>query len=209
MEEESFVDDLVNWLENDAFRVDILINNAGVYSTDSVASGGGSSWDDGVDFAADSWKRALSVNLTAPYRLSRAIAPWMIERKWGRIINISSISGKKAEVYGTAYSASKFGLVGVTQALALELARHNITVNCVCPGWVETDMARDQIGDPQWCRLNDINLEESFDIARLSSPQMRFIQPEEVAYLVGFLCADRAKGITGQAINICGGLSIT
>jgi ketoreductase len=133
----------------------------------------------------------------------------MIERKWGRIINISSISGQKAEAYGTAYSASKFGLIGVTQSLALELARHGITVNSVCPGWVETDMAQEQINDPEWCRLNDINPEESLDIARLSVPQMRLIQPDEVAGLVGYLCSDRAKGITGQAINICGGLSIS
>jgi len=193
------------WLKD--LQVDILINNAGVYSTDHIALDQASTWDDADPSGL--WKSTLEVNLTAPYRLAKMFAPGMVERTWGRIINISSISGQKAEAYGAAYSASKFGLIGITQALALELARHGITVNSVCPGWVETDMATAQINDPEWCRLNQIDPEDSIDIARLAVPQMRFIQPDEVAGLVSFLCSDRAKGITGQAINICGGLSIT
>lgn len=199
-------DELLEVLKKDSTAIDILINNAGVYSTDFVDIDQKSGWDkpDG-----SLWNNTMAVNLTAPFLLSQGLAPQMVQRSWGRIVNISSISGKKAECYGSAYSASKFGLIGLTQSLALELARHGITVNAVCPGWVETDMALDQINDPEWCRLNDLDPEESVDIARLSIPQMRFIQPDEVASLVGYLCSDRAKGITGQAINICGGLSIT
>ncbi|MBX3076809.1 SDR family oxidoreductase [Candidatus Obscuribacterales bacterium] len=209
IEKESFALELAKWLKAEGFHVDVLVNNAGIYSTDYISLEHADGWEVSDPGNDDLWKRTMAVNLNAPYILAKVFAPAMIERKWGRIINISSISGQKAEAYGTAYSASKFGLIGVTQSLALELARHGITVNSVCPGWVETDMAQEQINDPEWCRLNDINPEESLDIARLSVPQMRLIQPDEVAGLVGYLCSDRAKGITGQAINICGGLSIS
>ncbi len=209
IEKESFALELAKWLKAEDFHVDVLVNNAGIYSTDYIPLEHADGWEASDPGNDDLWKRTMAVNLNAPYILAKVFAPAMIERKWGRIINISSISGQKAEAYGTAYSASKFGLIGVTQSLALELARHCITVNSVCPGWVETDMAQEQINDPEWCRLNDINPEESLDIARLSVPQMRLIQPDEVAGLVGYLCSDRAKGITGQAINICGGLSIS
>jgi len=209
IEVESSIADIAKWLKTEDFGVDVLVNNAGVYSTDYIPLDHAAGWEGADETNDNQWKRTVAVNLTAPYRLAKTFAPEMIDRKWGRIINMSSISGQKAEAYGTAYSASKFGLIGMTQSLALELARHGVTVNSVCPGWVETDMAQGQINDPQWCRLNDINPEESLDIARLSVPQMRLIQPDEVAGLVGYLCSDRAKGITGQAINICGGLSIT
>lgn len=161
-----------------------------------------------TDDPAVTWRKTLDVNLTAPFELIRAVVPSMIEKRWGRIINVSSVSGLKAEVYGTSYSASKFGLIGLTQALALELARHNITVNAVCPGWVNTQMAVEQITDPGWCKLHEIPVSESLDIARLSVPQGRFIEPEEVAHLVAFLLTENARGITGQSINICGGLSL-
>lgn len=209
MQQESFIGDLSRWLKSQDFTVDILVNNAGIYATDFIRFDQPDGWDDSDSSFNELWKSTLAVNLTAPYLLAKIFAPRMIERNWGRIINISSISGQKAEAYGSAYSASKFGLNGITQSLALELARHGITVNSVCPGWVDTDMAQHQINDPQWCRLNDINPEESLDIARFSVPQMRLIEPAEVAGLVGYLCCERAKGITGQAINICGGLSIT
>lgn len=209
IESENFATELAQWLKTEGFNVDVLINNAGRYSTDYIPIEHADGWEISDPSKDNEWKRTMAVNLNAPYILSKVFAPAMIQRKWGRIINISSISGQKAEAYGTAYSASKFGLIGVTQSLALELARHGITVNSVCPGWVETDMAQEQINDPEWCRLNDINPEDSLDIARLSVPQMRLIEPDEVAGLVGYLCSDRAKGITGQAINICGGLSIT
>ncbi len=206
---EDSITKLVNWLEEKDFHVDILVNNAGIYGTDSITMEEDCGWDSGAKSSLALWNKTLAVNLSAAFGLARLLAPQMVEKRWGRIINISSISGQKAEVFGTAYSASKFGLIGVTQSLALELARHGVTVNSVCPGWVATDMAQDQINDPEWCRLNDINPEESLDIARLSVPQMRLIQPDEVASLVGYLCTDSARGITGQAINICGGLSIT
>ena len=132
----------------------------------------------------------------------------MIELNWGRIINISSVSGKVGEIWGSAYSASKFALIGFTQSLSLEVARNGITVNAVCPGWVDTEMAKGQLEDPQWCKLNSVDPSESLSNACFSVPQMRFIEPSEVAALVVFLASVAARGITGQSINICGGLSL-
>ena len=177
--------------------IDILVNNAGVYATSGVEQQ-----------SMDEWRSVLEINLTAAAFASKCVLPAMISGEWGRIINISSISGKSGEPFGAAYSASKFALIGLTESLALEVARHGITVNAVCPGWVKTKMALDQLQDPTWCELNAIDEEQSVEIARLSVPQMRFIEPEEVADLVSFLCSESARGITGQAINICGGLSI-
>ncbi len=178
-------------------NVDILINNAGIYRTEAVDQQN-----------IDSWREVLETNLTSAVVSSKACLPAMINQSWGRIVNVSSISGKHAEAYGAAYSASKFALIGLTEATALEHARHGITVNAVCPGWVATDMAFAQITDPHWCELNQIESEQSLEIAKLSVPQMRLVEPSEVAGLVVYLCTPEAAAITGQAINICGGLSI-
>jgi ketoreductase len=177
--------------------VDILINNAGIFSSEPVA-----------DHSFQNWHETINVNLNAAFHLSRYTVPGMIAKRWGRIINISSVSGKTGEAFGAAYSASKFGLIGLTEALALEVAKFGVTVNAVCPGWVHTDMAEKQLQDPNWCALNQIDPSQSLEIARLSVPQERFIEPDEVAALVAFLCSNQGRGITGQSINICGGLSL-
>ena len=177
--------------------IDILVNNAGVYETSTLA-----------DQPLDSWRRLLEINLTAAMRASRAVVPLMVKKNWGRIISVSSISGKAGEPFGAAYSASKFALIGMSQSLALEVAENGITVNAVCPGWVDTDMAREQLNRGNGAELNAIPVADSEEIARLSVPQKRLIQPEEVASLVAYLCTEGARGITGQAINICGGLSL-
>lgn len=177
--------------------LDILVNNAGIYKTAGV-----------LNHATSEWNEVLNTNLTAPFVLCREVLPSMMAKGWGRIVNISSISGKTGEPYGAAYSASKFGLIGFSQTLALECAEYGITVNSVCPGWVDTAMSRRQLADPAYAKLTGIKEEDSWEIARLSVPQKRFLAPEEIAHLVLFLCSEMSKGITGQAINICGGLGI-
>ena len=177
--------------------IDILINNAGIYLTEAVAG-----------HSLESWNKTMETNLTSALITARAFLPGMMAQRWGRVVNVSSISGKHAEPYGAAYSVSKFGLIGLTQAMALECASAGVTVNAVCPGWVATDMAYEQISDPHWCEMNGIESEQSLEITRLSVPQQRLIEPVEVASLIVYLCTLEAAAITGQAINICGGLSI-
>jgi NAD(P)-dependent dehydrogenase (short-subunit alcohol dehydrogenase family) len=176
---------------------DILVNNAGIFAIDSVMNNDKKIWDD-----------TLAVHLTAAYELACYVSQFMIKKRWGRIINVSSISAQ-GEAYALSYSAAKAGLIGLTRSLALELAKFSITVNAICPGWVETDMAINQLNNKQWCAAHDIDPAQSLDIARFSSPQDRLIEPDEIAGLTAFLCSQEAKGITGQSINICGGLSLT
>jgi 3-hydroxybutyrate dehydrogenase len=194
---EDALESFISRISEELGSVDILVNNAGIYETAAL-----------VDQSLDAWRRVLEINLTAAMRASKSVLPLMLQKKWGRIISISSISGKTGEPYGSSYSASKFALIGMSQSLALEVAPFGITVNAVCPGWVDTDMAQNQLHDEQWCRLNKISVNQSLEIAKLSVPQNRLIEPEEVAGLVAYLCTEQARAITGQAINICGGLSL-
>lgn len=178
--------------------IDILVNNAGIFHSASVKDHSTTVWDD-----------TIRTNLYGPFFYARAAVGMMLKKKWGRIINISSISGRHGEIHAAAYSASKFGLIGFTQSLALETAADGITVNAVCPGWVETDMSARQLHDENWCNLSGVEPDQSLELAKLSVPQMRFIQPYEVAELVVWLCTDAARGVTGQSINICGGMCLS
>jgi len=195
--EESSIQDFVASTEKQLGKIDILVNNAGIYRMQAVHG-----------HSLDVWQDVIQTNLTGAMLASRAVIGSMMERQWGRIINISSISGQLGEMNGSAYSASKFGLLGLTQSLALESARFGVTVNAICPGWVLTEMSKEQLTDENWCAGHAIEPSESIEIARLSVPQMRFIEPEEVASLVVYLCTNGARGITGQSINLCGGLSL-
>ncbi len=149
------------------------------------------------------WNRAMALNVTAPFRVARALVPAMIAGKWGRIVNVASIAGLVGQAYVAAYCASKHGLVGLTRAMAAELAKTGVTVNAVCPGFVDTEMTAKTIANivsktkrtPEEARRS---LEEM-------NPQRRLIEPDEVAEVVAMLCGDGARGINGQAIPIDGG----
>lgn len=186
-------------IQSTAGAVNIVVNNAGIYRTASVA---------GHDLKL--WRETMDTNLTSALLTMSIFLPGMLEAGWGRVINISSISGQTAEAHGSAYSASKFAMIGLSQAAALETANRGVTVNAVCPGWVKTDLSVTQIESPQWRDLTGMpgTAEDSMDFTLLSVPQERFIEVEEVADLVTYLAGESARGITGQAINICGGLSI-
>ena len=167
--------------------IDILVNNAGEYIYGAIET-----------MKLEDIERIHRTNLIAPaYLISRAV-PYMKSKNSGRIINIGSISGVMGEANASLYSSSKAGLLGLTKALALELAEHNITVNTINPGWVDTELGNESI------EQSDFTKEEIFDCI----PQKRFVTPEEVANLVKYLISSEAKGITGQGINLCAGLSV-
>jgi ketoreductase len=175
--------------------VDILVNNAG-------RSGGGVT----ADIADDLWFDVINTNLNSVFLMTREVlnAGGMRERSRGRIINIASTAGKQGVVLGAPYSASKHGVVGFTKALGNELAPSGITVNAVCPGYVETPMAqRVRQGYAQAYGTTEQAILEKFN-AKI--PLGRYSSPEEVAGLVRYLATDTAASITAQAINVCGGL---
>lgn len=167
--------------------IDILVNNAGNYTYCGIE-----------DTEISKLNEILSINLKAPIYLMHSAVPHMKENKFGRVINIGSISGVMGEAYASMYSATKAGLIGLSKATGLELAEFGITVNTINPGWVDTELGKSSIEDSEFSE------EEILE----SIPQRRFVKPEEIAGLVKYLISEEAKGITGQSINICAGLSV-
>ena len=159
--------------------IEVLVNNAGIRS-DSVLA-----------FMPDKdWHRVVDTTLAGFYNVTQALLPSMLTHKYGRIVNMASVSGLKGQPGQTNYSAAKGGLIAATKALALEVARKQVTVNAVAPGFIETDMTADLDGTA----LKNI------------IPLQRFGRPEEVAELVGFLASPQAGYITGEVVSINGGL---
>ncbi|MEV0175655.1 SDR family NAD(P)-dependent oxidoreductase [Streptomyces sp. NPDC050803] len=176
-------------------RLDVLVNNAG-------RSGGGVT----ADIADELWLDIIETNLNSVFRISREMLRQggALDRGWGRIVNIASTAGKQGVVLGAPYSASKHGVVGFTKALGLELAATGVTVNAVCPGYVETPMAeRVRQG---YAAAWDTTTDDVLERFNAKIPLGRYTTPEEVAGLVGHLVGDSAAAITAQAINVCGGL---
>ncbi|KNB52158.1 3-oxoacyl-ACP reductase FabG [Streptomyces caatingaensis] len=175
--------------------VDVLVNNAG-------RSGGGPT----ADITDELWFDVIDTNLHSVFRMTREVlnTGGMRAKDRGRIINIASTAGKQGVVLGAPYSASKHGVVGFTKALGNELAPTGITVNAVCPGYVETPMAQRvrQGYAAAWGTTED----EVHTRFRAKIPLGRYATPEEVAGLVGYLASDTAASITSQALNVCGGL---
>jgi NAD(P)-dependent dehydrogenase (short-subunit alcohol dehydrogenase family) len=182
---EADLEKLTEFIEEN--KIDILINNAGGYIYGGI---------DKMTYAQIS--QIFATNLLAPTHLCSAAVKNMKMQKWGRIINIGSISGVMGEACASLYSSSKAGLIGLTKALALELAEFNITANIINPGWVETEMGLESI------EQSDFSLSETLE----TIPQKRFVKPEEVSNLIKYLISEEAKGLTGQSINLCAGLSL-
>ncbi len=176
-------------------HVDILVNNAGVHINDTIE-----------DIDVNKWNEVIDINLNGAFYSSKAAIGKMRKNKSGRVINIASICGKIGYSFSGAYNASKFAMVGLTQTLAQEVARENITVNAICPGWTETAMAEEILHDAKYAKYHEIPFDELKTSCIEAVPIGRYVHPKEVGYLALYLASDYASAITGQSINICGGL---
>jgi NAD(P)-dependent dehydrogenase (short-subunit alcohol dehydrogenase family) len=172
--------------------VQILVNNAGVARSAKVGD-----TDDAL------WELHLRVNLTGAFYVTRAVLPGMLAARWGRIVNIASTAAREGYPYVAAYAASKHGLLGLTRAVAMEVATSGVTVNAICPGYVATDMTRESVRRIQ--EKTGRSVEEARRSLEAFSPQRRLVEPEEVAALAVLLATDDARGVTGQAWNVDGG----
>jgi ketoreductase len=175
--------------------ITVLVNNAG-------RSGGGAT----AEIPDELWLDVININLTGVFLMTKEVltAGGMLAQGRGRIISIASTGGKQGVVHAAPYSASKHGVVGFTKAVGLELAKTGITVNAVCPGFVETPMAekvREHYAD-----IWGVSRQEAFDRITARVPLGRYVEPREVAAMVEYLVSDDAAAVTAQAINVCGGL---
>ncbi|HEY8382087.1 MAG TPA: 3-hydroxybutyrate dehydrogenase [Microvirga sp.] len=178
----------------DAFgSVDVLVNNAGIQHVSPVE-----------DFPPEKWDAIIAINLSAAFHASRAVVPGMKARGWGRIINTASAHSLVASPFKSAYVAAKHGIAGFTKTIALEVATHGITVNCISPGYVWTPLVERQIPDTMKARgltkeqvINDVLLE--------AQPTKQFVTVDQVAAMAVFLCSDAASQITGANLSMDGG----
>lgn len=173
--------------------VDVLVNNAGRHQVGRF-----------LDYTMADWEAMFAVNVHGTVRVTQALLPGMVAAGRGRVVNVASTAGKYGSLFQSPYNASKHAVVGLTRCLALETAKQGVTVNAICPGFVETEMIDEAaqslspiLGMPA----------EQVPSALLSRvPQGRLLQPEEVARLAVYLASDDAAGMTGQALTISGGL---
>ena len=172
--------------------VQILINNAGIARAVNFS-----------DMPDDLWDDTLETNLTGAYNCCKVFLPAMIQAKWGRIINIASTTAKVGFSHVTAYSASKHGLLGLTRSLALETARAGVTVNAICPGYIDDERTHDNA--KIMAEKTGRSASEVLKLFVASAPQNRLIDPAEVASLALLMASDKLSGMTGQAINVDGG----
>jgi 3-hydroxybutyrate dehydrogenase len=171
---------------------DILVNNAGVAETATV-----------INTTDELWHRHLSINLSGTFYCTRAALPAMLKNRWGRVINVASIAGKAGSAYVAAYTASKHGVMGLTRSIAAEVAATGITVNAICPGYVETAMV--SRGVEQITQKTGRTTDEVLDALKKMNPQNRLVTPEEVAAVALLLASEEGRGINGQGINVDGG----
>ncbi len=185
--------DEVAALAREVGHADIVVNNAGIAKSAPIAKMDDAHWHD-----------AIAVNLTGTFLVTRAFIGGMQDRGWGRVVNVASVAGKIGFKYTAAYSAAKHGVLGLTRSVAIEVAHKGVTVNAVCPGWVETDMSENAIANI--AAKTKLSREAALKTLADQSPQKRLMTAEEVASLVEYLCSDDAANITAQAINLDGGM---
>jgi NAD(P)-dependent dehydrogenase (short-subunit alcohol dehydrogenase family) len=172
--------------------VDILVNNAGFAPSAPLKS-----------IRLEEWERVFAVNVTGTFLCTQAFMPGLIDAGWGRVINVASIASKIGHPYIAAYVASKHAVLGFTRAVAAEVARNGVTVNAICPGYVDTPMTAASVD--RIVAKTRITEEEALEFMKGASPQGRLMNVQEIAYLAVCLCDDQARGINGQGIVVDGG----
>lgn len=172
--------------------VDILVNNAGIASSAPIKA-----------TTLEDWNRILAVNATGPFLCTKAFIGKMAERRWGRVVNIASITSLSGAPYIAAYTASKHAVLGFTRVAAAEYGDKGVTVNAVCPGYVDTEMTDDSVR--RVMERTGLDRDDALAAILSTAHQKRLISPGEVAFVVLSLCADLAGGVNGQAIVVDGG----
>ncbi|HWD54523.1 MAG TPA: SDR family NAD(P)-dependent oxidoreductase [Acidimicrobiales bacterium] len=186
---------VVEEVERELGPIGILVNNAGVSRRAPF-----------LEISESEWDRILSVNLKGTFNTCRAVLPGMVARGAGRVVNISSILGKTGEEGFSHYAASKFGIIGLTQSVAAEMASHDITVNAVCPGIVDTPMWEDLYQDAM-AQSDAFSSEEDVRAyVRSRIPLGRTQEPDDIAEMVAFLVSDHARNMTGGSYHVDGGM---
>lgn len=191
---EKEVESMVSRVLKDLGTIDILVNNAGILAITPA-----------IEITEEEWDRVLAVNLKGPFLCSKHVAREMVKRRKGKIINIASNAGKRGDRFLAHYCASKFGVIGLTQAFATELGPHNVHVNAVCPGFIETAMFA--VLDEGFGKYLGKTPEENRQDFVSLVPLGRMGTPDDVGSLVAFLASKDADYIHGQAINLCGGVT--
>ena len=186
------VEELASRAREHLQHIDILVNNAGIATSDPLHR-----------ITLEQWNRVMAVNATGTFLCTQAFVPAMLERGWGRVVNIASVASRTGASYIAAYAASKHAVLGFTRCIAAEVAGAGLTVNAVCPGYVDTEMTHAAID--RITGKTGISRQQAMASILEASPQRRLIEPEEVAGATLWLCQDEARGINGQAILIDGG----
>lgn len=191
--DEAQIDALVEKTYHTYGRIDIVINNAGFQHVSDIEN-----------FPTEKFEQMLKLMVTAPFIVIKKVFPLMKKQRFGRIINIASINGLVGFAGKAAYNSAKHGVIGLTKVAALEGAEHGITVNALCPGYVDTPLVKNQLTDLAATR--NISVEKVMEeVIYPLVPQRRLLTTEEIANYASFIASDKAKGITGQAVVIDGG----
>lgn len=186
------IERLINNAIEQMGSVDILINNAGIQHTESAEH-----------FPLDKWNAIIAINLSAAFHAIQYALPNMKSNGWGRIINVASVHGLVGSVNKSAYCAAKHGLVGVTKVVALECAEQGVTVNAICPGWVDTPLINDQIS--AIAEQKSISFEQAkYQLVTAKQPLPEMMAPAQIGEFILFLCSDSARSITGSALPMDG-----